>query len=176
MAGKEYMHYQEYFKNYLGAWSVTNGDEVVTIKRIGEEEMFDAQTGEKKSGLCVWFHEKELPMVLNVTNAQTISEVLGTDIVKNWIGKKVILGTSKVKAFGKVVEALRIRDRKPVAEKATAEQVQQIQQLISAGAISDADAMLKYYGVARVEDLPEDTAANLIKAKAGKPGKGAIPQ
>lgn len=165
---KEYMHYQEYFKNYLGAWSLQNGDETVTIRKIGEEEMFDAQTGEKKTGLCVWFFEKELPMVLNVTNASTIAEVLGTDIIKEWIGKQIILGTSKVKAFGKTTEALRVRNEKPKGNnrpKITPQQIAQIKSLIAQGEIKNEQAMLQYFRVNRIEDIDEKDAAELIKVK-----------
>lgn len=108
-----YVHYQEYFKSFLGGWSFENGDETLTISQVGEEEMFDAETGGKKKGLVAHFKEKDLPMVLNVTNCQTISEVVGSDKIADWIGRKIIVGTSKVKAFGKLHDAIRVRDQKP---------------------------------------------------------------
>lgn len=110
---KNYVHYQEYFKTFLGGWSFENGDETLTIASIGEEEMYDAESGGKKKGLAVRFEEKELPMVLNVTNAETIAEVTGTDRLADWIGRKIIVGTSKVKAFGKMHDAIRVRNTKP---------------------------------------------------------------
>jgi hypothetical protein len=170
---KEYMHYQEYFKNFLGAWSFPNGDETLTIKQVAEEQMFDAQTGEKKEGLCIRFYEKELPMVLNVTNAAAIAEMTGTDVIREWIGKQVIVGTSKVKAFGKTTEAIRVRLDKPVPakkknSKATSAQLAQIEELIASGAISNREAMLDFFGVKSVDELTEQDAASLIKAKGGK--------
>lgn len=108
-----YVHYQEYFKSFLGGWSFENGDETLTIASVGEEEMYDAETGGKKKGLVARFEEKELPMVLNVTNCDTIAEVTGTDKLAEWIGRKIIVGTSKVKAFGKVHDAIRVRSQKP---------------------------------------------------------------
>ena len=108
-----YTHYQEYFKTFLGGWSFENGDKTLTIKQIGEEEMYDAETGGKKKGLVMHFEEEDLPMVLNVTNCETISEVVGSDKLADWIGHKIIVGTSKVKAFGKVHDAIRVRPTVP---------------------------------------------------------------
>lgn len=110
---RNYVHYQEYFKTFLGGWSFENGDETLTIKSIGEEEMYDAETGGKKKGLAVHFEEKELPMVLNVTNADTIAAVVGSDKLADWIGRKIIVGTSKIKAFGKYHDAIRVRSDRP---------------------------------------------------------------
>lgn len=110
---KNYVHYQDYFKTFLGGWSFENGDETLTIKSIGEEELYDAETGGKKKGLVVHFYEKDLPMVLNVTNAEMIATVCGSDKLADWIGHKVVVGTSKVKAFGKIHDAIRVRETVP---------------------------------------------------------------
>lgn len=110
---KNYVHYQEYFKSFLGGWSFENGDKTLTISKIGEEEMYDADTGGKKKGLVVHFEELDLPMVLNVTNAEAIASVVGSDKIADWIGKKVIVGTSRIKAFGKTCDAVRVRSTKP---------------------------------------------------------------
>lgn len=108
-----YVHYQEYFKTFLGGWSFENGDETLTIDSIGEEEMYDAETGGKKKGLVLRFRDKDLPMVLNVTNAEAIAEVTGSDRIADWIGKRIIVGTSRIKAFGKMHDAIRVRTTKP---------------------------------------------------------------
>jgi len=105
----EYIHYQEYFKTFLGGWSFENGDKTLTIKKIGEEEMYDAETGGKKKGLVMHFDELDLPMVLNVTNCEAIADVTGSDK----IGKRIIVGTSRIKAFGKMHDAIRVRNQKP---------------------------------------------------------------
>lgn len=110
---KKYVHYQEYFKTFLGGWSFENGDKTLTIKSIGEEEMYDADTGGKKKGLVLHFEDMDLPMVLNVTNAEAIAEVVGSDKLADWIGKKIIVGTSRIKAFGKLHDAIRVRTTKP---------------------------------------------------------------
>lgn len=113
MEKKNYVRYQDYFKTFLGGWSFEDGDKTLTIKSVGEEEMFDAETGGKKKALALRFEELDLPMVLNVTNSETIAAVVGSDRLADWIGRKVIVGTSKVKAFGKVHDAIRVRNEKP---------------------------------------------------------------
>lgn len=111
-----YVRYQEYFKTFLGGWSFADGDKVLTISKVSEEEFRDAESGGTKKGLVVHFKEEELGMVLNVTNATTIAEVTGTDIMQEWVGKKISVGTSKVKAFGQVHDAIRVRNVKPDEE------------------------------------------------------------
>lgn len=121
-----YVHYQEYFKTFLGGWSFENGDETLTIDSIGEEEMYDAETGGKKNGLVLRFRDKDLPMVLNVTNAEAIAEVTGSDKIADWIGKKIIVGTSRIKAFGKMHDAIRVRTTKPDDTEYTCEECGEI--------------------------------------------------
>lgn len=108
-----YVRYQEYFKTFLGGWTFEDGDKTLTIKSVGEEEMYDADSGGKKKALALRFEELDLPMVLNVTNSETIAAVVGSDRLADWIGRKVIVGTSKVKAFGKIHDAIRVRPDKP---------------------------------------------------------------
>lgn len=113
MGDKKYYRYQDYFKSFLGGWSFEDGDRTLTIASYGEEEMFDRDSGGKKRGMCVRFREESLPMVLNVTNAETIARVVGSDRMDDWVGRKVIVGQTKVRAFGKEALAIRVRDRKP---------------------------------------------------------------
>lgn len=105
--------YEVYFKTFLGGWSFANGDRTLTIKGIDKKEMYDMETGGTKTGITLLFEEEELPMVMNITNASTIAEVLGTNITEDWIGRKIIVGTSKIKAFGKMHDAIRVRNTKP---------------------------------------------------------------
>lgn len=167
----QYSHYQEYFNNFLGAWSFKNGDEVLTITGVKEEEMFDAQTGGKKKGLCVYVAEKELPMVLNKTNASMIAEVTGTDVLGEWIGKRICVGTERIKAFGKVSEAIRVRDRIPeqahAAEPATEAQMKRIKELIAAGAINE-QALCKYLKISDIDSISRTQAREAIQKKTGE--------
>ena len=110
---KKYPRYQDYFKNFLGGWSFEDGDRTLTIAGVSEEEVYDRDNSKKEKKLCVRFREEGLPMVLNVTNAETIAKVTGSDRMEDWIGKKVVVGQSRVRAFGKESMAIRVRDVKP---------------------------------------------------------------
>lgn len=167
----EYMNYQEYFNNFLGAWSFANGDEVLTIANVSEETMYDAQTGSQKTGLCIRFEEKTLPMVLNKTNAAMIAQVTGTSYMHDWIGKKIAVGTENVRAFGKVAQAIRVRDRVPepetVAEPATEAQKKRIRELIDDGTINE-QALCKYLRIGDINGISRAQAINAIKTKTGE--------
>lgn len=121
-----YVHYQEYFKKFLGGWSFENGDETLTIDSIGKEEVYDPETGDKKEKLVLRFRDKDLPMVLNITNAEAVAAVTGSDKIADWIGKKIIVGTSRVKAFGKMHDAIRVRTTKPDDTEYTCEECGEI--------------------------------------------------
>ena len=166
-----YSNYNEYFKNFLGGWSFEKGDETLTISDVTTEEMYDSQNGGKKEAPCLHFKEKELPMVLNKTNADTVARVTGSEIPNEWIGKQIVVGQSKIRAFGKESLAIRVRDEKPkgkTTKKATKSQLETIQGLIDSGAITNTEAMLSYYNVANIEDLSQADAQALIDKKTNK--------
>lgn len=48
-------------------------------------------------------------MILNSTNAKQIQKLLNTPYIEKWIGHKIQIGIEKVRAFGDIVEALRVR-------------------------------------------------------------------
>ena len=95
---------------YLGSWSLEQGQEpIVTIDRVGTESVV-GEDGKKSD--CVVAHFKErgvLPMILNATNLKTINKIYKTPYVEEWQGRAIQLYIAQVKAFGDVVDALRIR-------------------------------------------------------------------
>lgn len=95
--------------NYLGVYSLENGQDIIlTIKKIREEKV----TGtDGKSDNCVvcYFDENVKPMILNATNMKTIQKLYKTPYIEEWVGKKIQIGSEKVKAFGDIVDALRVR-------------------------------------------------------------------
>jgi len=101
-----------YNPDYIGAWALMDGSDnselTVTIDRI-TSEMIANTDGKKES--CVVAHLKgQKPMVLNATNLKSITKVLGTPYVEQWAGRQITLYVKKVKAFGDVVDALRVRE------------------------------------------------------------------
>lgn len=95
--------------DYLGAYSLDEGEQR-TLKIIKvSREMVQGSDG-KKEECTVAFLEASKPMILNKTNCKTISKVLKTPYIEEWAGKSIIVFTEKVKAFGEVVDALRVKD------------------------------------------------------------------
>lgn len=99
--------------NYLGAYSIENGqDLILTIDYIREETVIGAD-GKKDDKVVCHFKEKVKPMILNPTNMKTIHKLFGTPYIEDWQGKQIQIGMEKVKAFGEIMEALRVRNFKP---------------------------------------------------------------
>lgn len=105
--------------DYLGAYSIEDGkDLILTIKRVVQESVVGAD-GKKEDCIVCYFAENVKPMILNATNCKMITKLTGTPYIEQWANQKIQVGVEKVKAFGDVVDALRVRKFKP---KATTEE------------------------------------------------------
>ena len=169
MSGPKYKNYQEFYANYLGGWSFKDGDQILTIKDVLEQEVRTKDNG-TETRLTVIFEETELPLILNRTNADMIARVTGASYTGDWIGKKIKVGSSKVKAFGDVWDAVRIRDEKITAasmEKATAQQLKKILDMVDVGAINQQN-LLKYYKIEQLNQLSRQQAMEIIRSKTGE--------
>lgn len=103
--------------DYLGAYALENGQDIIlTIGYVREEKVTGAD-GKKDDCVVCHFAENVKPMILNSTNMKTISKLYGSPYIEDWVGKKVQIGAEKVKAFGDIVEALRVRNIIPSFEK-----------------------------------------------------------
>ncbi len=107
-------HWRKSFNpNYLGSYAFQPGEEkVVTIKSTGLEEVTNTD-GRKEQCLVAHFMEAEKPLILNVTNCRAIEKLSGTPDRLQWPGVGLILCVQKVKAFGDLVDGVRIRPVKP---------------------------------------------------------------
>ena len=106
--------------NYLGAYSLDNGaDIVLTIREVRMEAVIGSDGKKEDCAVCYW-QENEKPMIMNTTNLKMVAKLTGSDYIENWVGTKVRIGTEKVRAFGTVTDALRIRDEKVADEKPVA--------------------------------------------------------
>lgn len=56
-------------------------------------------------------------MIMNSTNLKQIAKLFGSPYIEDWAGKSIQLYTTPVKAFGEVVEALRVRPMIPQLTK-----------------------------------------------------------
>ena len=104
--------------NYLGSWDLDelpNREITLTIDRIVDDKVVDTATGKDKiETLCFWTDKTVKPMILNVTNKKTICKLYKTKDTEHLAGKSITIGIEKVRAFGDVYDALRIRPRIPV--------------------------------------------------------------
>lgn len=101
--------------NYLGSWDLEElpkKEIVLTIEEIKDEEVV-ADGRKEVCTVCHWTDKKYKPMILNVCNKKAIAKVHKTTDTERLKGKSVVIGIEKVKAFGDIHDALRIRKRMP---------------------------------------------------------------
>lgn len=111
---------------FITAGDLNGKSFVLTIKAFTLEEM-QSHDNQKVVKPCLWFVGAQRGMVLNRTNSMIVAQLYSYE-TDNWIGKSVEIYATKVRAFGSMQDALRIRERipaqaKPVAQAPTVEQV-----------------------------------------------------
>lgn len=113
-------HWKKAFnKDYLGSHDLDEGkDLVAVIDHVESREVKDPKDANKKENFNIaFFTTKIKPMILNVTNCKTIKAFAGSNYIEDWKQLPVTIYSREVKAFGEVVEALRIREKQPVMTK-----------------------------------------------------------
>jgi hypothetical protein len=101
--------------DYIGAYELMRGDEnielVVKIGKVSQKIVKDPNGREE---LCIVAElEGHKPMIVNATNAKAINKAHGSPYIEDWQGKEITLYVEKVKAFGDVVDALRVKQTAP---------------------------------------------------------------
>ena len=104
--------------DYLGGYALAPGQDLIaTIKSVGNEEVTGTD-GKKEVCSVIRFVENDIkPMILNATNNKTIAKLFKTPYIEQWKGRKIQIYTEKVKAFGEIWDALRIRPFLPVEKE-----------------------------------------------------------
>lgn len=93
---------------YLSAADVPDDGLVVTIKSYDLQDVGQGERKEQKPVLH--FREPDVKsLVLNKTNARVIEQVVGSDDLDDWIGKKVTLIPREVEFQGETVWAIRVQ-------------------------------------------------------------------
>lgn len=98
--------------NFVGSWDLAdaNGnylDKIVTIQSVSKETVHDGKGGSEE---CTVIKLKEVkPMVANSTNLRMIAKLCGSPYIEDWAGKQICLTVQKVKAFGEVHDAIRVK-------------------------------------------------------------------
>lgn len=120
--------------NYLGSWDLEEvpGKELtLTIEKIVDEEVV---TNGKSENCTVahWTDKAYKPMILNVTNKKRLCKLYKTKETDKLKGKAVCIGIEKVKAFGDIHDALRIKPVIPQQKKAAPIKCEECGNIISA--------------------------------------------
>jgi len=133
--------------NYLGAYALEpNQDMVVEITEVKTESVMNADGRNEE---CLVAHLKDQkPLIVNKTNAKAIAKVCGSNYIEDWKGKQIALYISNVKAFGELVEAIRVRTVPPKSK--------------SKRKLSDDDFKKLVKAVADGSYLLEDAVANFV--------------
>lgn len=96
--------------DYLGSYDFQpNEERVLTVKKV----FVKAVEAEKTTDCTiVEFVEKSKPMILNSTNAKTLTKIFESPYIEDWTGKSFKVVVKPIKAFGEIVDALRIKSEK----------------------------------------------------------------
>ena len=97
-----------YPSKYLSASDCEDEDLHLTIRGVRVE-----QVGEEQKPM-LYFQESEKPLVLNKTNAKTVSTLHGAE-TNDWKGKRITLYSTEVEFGGKTQLGIRIRLKAPKA-------------------------------------------------------------
>ena len=96
--------------NYFGHWDL-DGDLTVKITEV-KQELVQSLDGKKEKVLVAKL-ENQKPLILNKTNAGTLEKLFKTGFIEDWKGRKFTIFRTRVKSFGDMVDAVRIRTRLP---------------------------------------------------------------
>lgn len=99
---------QAFPSKYLKAEDLQGRRLAVTIESADIETIQGNHGPEDK--LIVRFVGKEKGLVCNVTNANVIAELLGSEETDDWIEKRIVLYEAKVDFQGKRVPAIRVAE------------------------------------------------------------------
>lgn len=104
---------KEFNYDYLGSYSLLpNEEKTLTIKETKKQKVKGAD-GKEQECFVAYFIENEKPMILNKTNCKVISKIYSTPYIEQWNGIRIIVYAAQVKAFGDLVDALRVKNINP---------------------------------------------------------------
>lgn len=101
---------------YLGSWDFEENEKrVLQILAVKNETVKDRNGDEEEVVLVEFLKSK--PMILNKTNLKAIEKATESAFIQDWVGKKITLFVSRIKAFGQECDALRIKPTKVIESK-----------------------------------------------------------
>lgn len=155
--------------NYLGAYALEDGkDLILTIKDVREETVTGTD-GKKEDCVVCYFYESVKPMILNATNMKMIQKLYKTPYIEQWRGKQIQVGIEKIKAFGDLVDALRVRKVLPKSSEAI--KCEMCQGEIMPMGNMTSEQLAGYTKSKYGKQLCRDCATKLAAEKAAEDGK-----
>lgn len=106
---KEKTHWKKlYNPNYMGSYSFAEGEvKNLKISQIKVEPV-TGRDGKPEDCTVIYFEGNEKPLICNKTNAKAIAHVTKSNYIEDWIGVTIQLIVREVKAFGDMVDAVRV--------------------------------------------------------------------
>lgn len=106
-------------KEFLGAHDLLPNEELkLTIKHVNVKEIKDPNGNPETVNVATFTDPKVKPMILNSTNCELVEKFSGSAFIEDWCKTSVQVYVKKnVRAFGELVDALRIRPQPPRMEK-----------------------------------------------------------
>ena len=151
--------------NFLGSWDLEElpGREVTLLIDKIVDETVVANGKNEVCTVCHWTDKNFKPMILNVCNKKCLAKLYKTKDTDKLRGKAVTIGIDKVKAFGDVYDALRIRPRIPKITTAAAPKCEQCKRDIAASGNMNADQVAAYTAKKYGKQLCAECATAIAK-------------
>lgn len=121
---------------YVRAADLNGKTVTLTIQKCVMEEMMN-HSKEKERKPVLYFRNATKGLVLNRTNGMIIANLYG-DETDEWVGRKISIYPTKVKAFGELQDAIRVKEEVPAQPKPVA----QATMVTEASEIDDAEDTL----------------------------------
>lgn len=121
MAQQTHTHWKKLNNpDYLGAYAFDPGEEKTATIDYVKQELVTGADGKKEQCIVAHFRDNDLkPLILNATNCKTITNLYKTPYIEEWNGKKITMHVEQVRAFGDLVDAVRVM--KKVSNKAASD-------------------------------------------------------
>jgi hypothetical protein len=115
-------HWKQLQNNdWIGAYALQDGQDLTLTIDKAMQEQVTGNNGKREMCLTVhWVERDYKPMIVNRTNAKTITKVTGSPYIEDWHGKQITLYVDTTRLGSDLVECLRIRPYAPKQTKHTA--------------------------------------------------------
>lgn len=115
-------HWKQLQNNdWIGAYALQDGQDLTLTIDKAMQEQVTGNNGKREMCLTVhWLERDYKPMIVNRTNAKTITKVTGSPYIEDWHGKQITLYVDTTRLGSDIVECLRIRPYAPKQPKQTA--------------------------------------------------------